>query len=144
MVIANVKAEKIYNSGLSNPFYGKGYVVDKYEQTCYREFDKREDIAPCGVFLKFGDKNRDMTIKVWINRYYLDDLDDGCFSAIFSLDGNTYEVTAYFNGNKLSNATVEEWWVNGEFEDGREADFVYSNSESCSDGKFIEFEEYYS
>lgn len=143
MLIANVKAEKIYNSGLNNPFYGKGYVVDKYKKTCYREFDKRRGIAPCGVFLKFGDKNRYMTIKVWINRYYLDDLNDGCFNAIFSLDGNIYEVTAYFNGNKLFSATVEEWLGNADFEDGNDADFVYSNSKSCSDGKFIEFEEYY-
>ena len=127
--------------GDENPFYGNTLVKKVVEESLMHDFDKRKDIAPCGIkaILKVGDAVMDITI----NRYYLEHeaTDDGLsrYIAFFSIEEKVYEVCVWFNqDNSIKSISLSEWLQSGYFEDSDDADNIY-----WSDEHFISFTNYY-
>ena len=141
MVEAKLRVEMLENRmGSKNPFYGSTMVKKVVEDTLIHDFDKRSDIAPCGVYatiaidseviLGEGDEHlktkRVFDIKV--NKYYLDHEGSGGYLAFFTIEEKTYELWVRFEGKHITNITLSEW-LNGGFEDCDDADNVYSAKE---------------
>jgi hypothetical protein len=138
MVEAKLRVEMLENRmGSENPFYGSTMVKKVVEDTLIHDFDKREDIAPCGVYatiaidseviLGEGDEHlktkRVLDIKV--NKYYLDHEGSDGYLAFFTIEEKTYELWVRFEGKHITNITLSEWLQSGCFEDSNDADNIY-------------------
>ena len=138
MVEAKLRVEMLENrEGSKNPFYGSTMVKKVVEDILIHDFDKRSDIAPCGVnatiaidsevILGEGESplktKRVLDIKV--DRHYLDHEGDNGYLAFFSIEEKTYELWVHFEGKHITNIMLSEWLNSGSFEDGDDADNVY-------------------
>ena len=101
--------------GSKNPFYGSTMVKKAVEDILIHDFDKRSDIAPCGVYA---------TIAI-DSKVTLGEGDNG-YLAFFSIEEKTYELWVHFEGKHITNITLSEWLESGSFEDGDDADNTYS------------------
>jgi len=138
MVEAKLRVEMIENrEGSKNPFYGSTMVKKVVEDILIHDFDKRSDIAPCGVYatiaidskVTLGEGDEPLSIKkvfeIKVDRHYFDHEGEGNYLAFFSIEEKTYEVFVHFDGKHLTNITLSEWLNGGDFEDGDDADNIY-------------------
>lgn len=137
MVEAVLRVEMVEDRiGSKNSFFGSTMVKKVVEDIRYHETDKREDIAPCGVYAVINIENDVMlgeetplktkrTFNIKINRRYFDHEGDGNYIAIFSIEEKVYEVWVHFDGSQIVNMTLSVWDDNGSFEDGEPADILY-------------------
>lgn len=139
MVEAKLRVEVIENRvGSKNPFYGSTMVKKVVEDILIHEFDKRNDIAPCGVYatiafdseVTLGEGDAPLKTKtelnIKVNRHYLDHEGDNGYLAFFSIEEKTYELWVHFEGKHITNITLSEWLQSGDFEDSNDADNVYN------------------
>ena len=151
MIEAKIRVEKTTTSKFNTRYYGN--VTQKYvtENIILRDFDKRgNEIAPMGIKATLSVKDLDSKGEVYainvyditINRYYLDylDTDNGLmeYYCHFSIDGRIYQFNLYIDceTKKIKSYDLEEWYNEGEFEDGENAANIYSKDE------FVTFTEY--
>ena len=140
MVEAKLRVEMTETrNGSKNPFYGNTMAKKVVEDTLYHDTDKREDIAPCGVYatiaidseVKLGEDDVPLKTKkvfdIKINGRYFDSEGDGGYTAYFTIEEKIYEVWVYIVGSHIANITLSEWLQNGcnYFEDNADADNVY-------------------
>jgi predicted metal-dependent RNase len=119
-----------------NPFYGSTNVKKVVEDIIIRDFDKRKDIAPCGIrtTITIG-TNKVLDIK--ISKHYLDHEGEGKYLAIFSIEEKVYEFFIKFDKqNRLDFMTLSEWLSSGDFEDGEDADNIYHTEDFTSFDKW--------
>lgn len=141
MVEAVLRVEMVEDRiGSKNSFFGSTMVKKVVEDIRYHETDKREDIAPCGVYAVINIENdvvlgeetplkTKRTFNIKINRRYFDHEGDGNYIAIFSIEEKVYEVWVRFDGSQIVNMTLSIWDDNGSFEDGIPADTIYTSKE---------------
>lgn len=127
--------------GSKNPFYGSTMVKKVVEDILIHDFDKRNDIAPCGVYatiaidstITLGEGETPLKTKrvfdIKVDRHYFDYESSGGYLAFFSIEEKTYELWAYFDGKHLTNITLSEWLNQGDFENGDDADNVYESKD---------------
>jgi hypothetical protein len=142
MIEAKIRVEKTTTNKLNTHYYGNVVRKSITEDILYRDFDKRGDeIAPSGIkcILCVGDKDVNGEVyeghvyDITINRYYLDylDTDDGMieYYCHFSVDGRIYEFTVFFDctTKKIKDYYIEEWYDEGDFENGDNPANVYKN-----------------
>lgn len=146
MIESKIKITKIdkYVGGSKNPFYGAEERKRTFEIINQREFDKREDIAPCGIHLvltyhtylthAYSEESEkvETTLDIKVNRYAFEDSGD-YYVISFDFETNVYELDVWFakdeNGKflpKIENVILEEWLSNGDYEDARESDNIYT------------------
>jgi len=137
MVEAALRVEMVEDRiGSKNSFFGSTMVKKVVEDIRCHETDKREDIAPCGVYAVINIENDVMlgeetplktkrTFNIKINRRYFDHEGDGNYIAIFSIEEKVYEVWVRFDGSQIVNMTLSIWDDNGSFEDGEPSDILY-------------------
>jgi hypothetical protein len=139
MVEAKLRVEMIENrEGSKNPFYGSTMVKKVVEDILIHDFDKRSDIAPCGVYatiaidstITLGEGESPLKTKrvfdIKVDRHYLDHENDNGYLAFFSIEEKVYELWVRFDGKRITNITLSEWLQSGDFEDGNDADNVYN------------------
>ena len=151
MIEAKIRVEKTTTSKFNTRYYGN--VMHKYvtENIILRDFDKRgNEIAPMGIKATLSVKDIDSKGEIYainvyditINRYYLDylDTDNGLmeYYCHFSIDGRIYQFNLYIDckTKKIKSYDLEEWYNEGEFEDGDNAANIYGKD------KFVTFTEY--
>ena len=151
MIEAKIRVEKTTTNKSKTRYYGN--VMEKYvtENILLRDFDKRGDeIAPMGIKATLSVKDLDSKGEVYavnvyditINRYYLDylDTDNGLmeYYCHFSIDGRIYQFNLYIDceTKKIKSYDLEEWYNEGEFEEGEDAANIYRKDE------FVTFTEY--
>ena len=151
MIEAKIRVEKTTTNKSKTRYYGN--VMEKYvtENILLRDFDKRGDeIAPMGIKATLSVKDIDSNGEVYainvyditINRYYFDyiDTDNGLmeYYCHFSIDGRIYQFNLYIDceTKKIESYDLEEWYNEGEFEDGDNAAKIYRKDE------FVTFTEY--
>jgi len=150
MVEAKLRVEMTEaRNGSKNPFYGNTMVKKVVEDILYHDTDKREDVAPCGVYATIGIKSKVTlgegdtpleTLKVFdikINGRYFDREGDGNYVAYFTIEEKTYEVWVHFEDGHLANITLSEWLESGYFEDGDDADNVYHKEDFTTISELI-------
>jgi hypothetical protein len=138
MVEAKLRVEMIENrEGSKNPFYGSTMVKKVVEDILIHDFDKRSDIAPCGVYatiaidstITLGEGETPLKTKrvfdIKVDRHYFDHEGDNGYLAFFSIEEKVYELFVNFEGKHITNITLSEWLQSGYFEDGDDADNVY-------------------
>ena len=138
MVEAKLRVEVLENRGNSkNPFYGSTLVKKVVEDILIHDFDKRSDIAPCGVYatiaidstITLGEGESPLKTKrvfdIRVNRFYFDHEGDNGYLAFFSIEEKVYELFVNFEGKHITNITLSEWLQSGYFENGDDADNVY-------------------
>ena len=138
MVEAKLRVEVLENRGDSkNPFYGSTLVKKVVEDIHIHDFDKRSDIAPCGVYatiaidnvITLGEGEAPLKTKrvfdIRVNRFYFDHEGSGGYLAFFSIEEKVYELFVNFEGKHITNITLSEWLQSGYFENGDDADNVY-------------------
>ena len=120
-----------------NPFYGSTLVKKVVEDILIHDFDKRSDIAPCGVYatiaidteVTLGEGEEHLKTKrvfdIRVNRFYFDHEGSGGYLAFFSIEEKVYELFVNFEGKHITSITLSEWLKSGYFEDGDDADNVY-------------------
>ena len=125
MVEAKLRVEALEVRNNNNPFYGNTLVKKVTEDILMHDFDKRKNVAPCGIIatIKVGE----FVFDIRINRYYFDHEDEHSYVAFFSIEEKTYEVWVDFDGAHLVNITLSEWLQSSYFENGDDADNVYHN-----------------
>ena len=115
--------------GDENPFYGNTLVKKVVEESLMHDFDKRKNIAPCGLIatIKVGE----CVFDIRINRYYLEHESENSYVAFFQVEEKVYEVWVELDDPHipLINITLSEWLHCGDFEDGDNADNVYKNKD---------------
>ena len=144
MVEAKLRVEMIENrEGSKNPFYGSTMVKKVVEDILIHDYDKRPNstIAPCGVYatiaidnvITLGEGEAPLKTKrvfdIKVNRHYLDHEGDNEYVAFFTIEEKTYELWVHFNGKHITNITLSEWLQSSYFEDGDNADNIYSAKE---------------
>ena len=151
MIEAKIRVEKTTTNKFKTRYYGN--VMHKYvtENIILRDFDKRgNEIAPMGIKATLSVKDLDSNGEVYainvyditINRYYLDylDTDNGLmeYYCHFSIDGRIYQFNLYIDceTKKIKRYDLEEWYNEGEFEEGENAANIYGKDE------FVTFTEY--
>lgn len=136
-----------FNNG-TTAYYGNVMTKKVVEGYHIAEFDKRKNIAPCGLYATIsidrshngidGNKiDEKDVLDIKISASYLDYEGENRYLAFFHIDGKVYEVCVWYEKNKISDITLSEWYEVGYFEDGDDADKVYHAKD------FINFEEYY-
>jgi len=138
MVEAKLRVEVLENrEGSKNPFYGSTMVKKVVEDILIHDFDKRSDIAPCGVHARIaidtevilGEGEEHLKTKrvfdIRVNRFYLDHEGSGGYLAFFSIEEKVYELFVNFESKHITNITLSEWLQSGYFENGDDADNVY-------------------
>lgn len=138
MVEAKLRVEVLETrNGSKNPFYGNTMVKKVVEDILYHDTDKREDVAPCGVYatiaidseVRLGEGDAPLKTKkvfdIKINSRYFDREGDGGYVAFFTIEEKTYEVWVRFEDKHLMGITLSEWLQSSYFEDGDDADNVY-------------------
>ena len=142
MVEAKLRVEMLENREDSkNPFYGSTMVKKVVEDILIHDFDKRSDIAPCGIYATIaidsevilGEGGAPLKTKrvfdIKVNRHYLDREGDNGYLAFFTIEEKTYELWVHFDGKHITNITLSEWLQSSYFEDGDDADNVYSSKD---------------
>ena len=144
MIEAKLRVEKTSTSKFNTHYYGNVGRKEVVESILMRDFDKRGDtIAPKGIKAALFKNELDKDGKVYamhglditINKYYLDylDTDNGMmeYYCHFSIDGRIYQFNVYFDCDtkEIKDYYLEEWFNEGEFEDGADADNVYHKGE---------------
>ena len=150
MVEAKLRVEMTETrNGSKNPFYGNTMVKKVVEDILYHDTDKREDVAPCGVYatiainseVKFGEGDAPLKTKkvfdIKINSRYFDSEGDGSYVAYFTIEEKTYEVWVRFEDKHLMEITLSEWLDGGSFEDGNDADNVYYKEDFATISELI-------
>jgi len=144
MVEAKLRVEMIENKdGSKNPFYGSTTVKKVVEDTLIHEFDKRDDIAPCGIYatiaidstVTLGEGDEIKTKRVFdikVDRHYFDHDDNGGYLAFFTIEEKTYELFVAFSGKHITNVVLSEWLSGEYFENGDDADNIYSSNRFAS------------
>lgn len=138
-----------FNNG-TTIYYGNVITKKVVEDYHIAEFDKRKDIAPCGVsatiaidrsYNDIDDNNIDEkeVFDIKITASYLDYEDENRYNTFFEINGRTYEVCVWYGeDNTISEISLLEWESYGDFEDGDDADNIYRG-----DKHFINVEPYY-
>lgn len=150
MVEAKLRVEMTETrNGSKNPFYGNTMVKKVVEDILYHDTDKREDVAPCGVYATIGIKNKVTlgegdtpleTLRVFdikINSRYFDSEGDGGYVAYFTIEEKTYEVWVHIIGNNITNINLSEWLQSSYFEDNYDADNVYHKEDFTTISELI-------
>ena len=144
MVEAKLRVEMTETrNGSKNPFYGNTMVKKVVEDILIHDYDKRPNstIAPCGVYatiaidsvVTLGEGEAPLKTKrvfdIKVNRHYLDHEGDNGYLAFFTIEEKTYELWVHFDGKHITNITLSEWLQSSYFEDGDDADNVYSSKD---------------
>ena len=142
MIEAKLRVEQIESrEGSKNPFYGSTIVKKVVEDILIHDFDKRNDIAPCGVYasiafgsvVRLGEGDEPLKTKkvidIKVDRHYLEHEGDNGYLAFFTIEEKAYELWVHFEGKHITNITLSEWLNSGNFEDGDDADNVYSSKD---------------
>jgi hypothetical protein len=150
MVEAKLRVEMTEaRNGSKNPFYGNTMVKKVVEDILYHDTDKREDVAPCGVYATIGIKSKVTlgegdtpleTLRVFdikINSRYFDSEGDGGYVAYFTIEEKTYEVWVHIIGNNITNINLSEWLQSSYFEDNYDADNVYHKEDFTTISELI-------
>ena len=150
MVEAKLRVESTEaRNGSKNPFYGDTMVKKVVEDILYHDTDKRDDIAPCGVYATIcipsqvilGEGDEPLkTIRVLgikINSHYFDNDGFGNYTAFFTIEDRTYEIWVCFEDGRINDLTLSEWLNDTSFEDGYAADKVYHKNEFTTIEEFI-------
>ena len=123
MVEAKLRVEVMSVRNNTSSF-GNTLVKKVKEEIFMHDFDKRKNIAPCGLIATIVVGNRVFDIK--INRYYFDSESIGSYIAFFEIEEKVYEVYIKFdNENKIEDLWLSEWLQERCFEDGDNADNIY-------------------
>ena len=148
MVEATIRVERTHLSNGNKPSFGNTIVKEVYEESHYHDKDERKNIAPKGVnatisidrsHTDFDNKEIDARdiFAIKVNRRYLDYEYDNGYITFFHSDSKVYELYVKFDENgDIENINLSEWLSEGEFEDGEDADNVYSMKD------FVAFETY--
>ncbi len=111
-------------------FYGNSYATKVVEDIFNCEYDNRENIAPLGIKASLKLENGStMTITAEKNAINYDTYSEGektNYYTFFHVDNWVYELEVTFLNNNLDNISVSEWYSNEDFEDGVDADKIYS------------------
>jgi hypothetical protein len=141
MVEAKLRVEMLENRiGSKNPFYGSTMVKNVVENILIHEYDKRPNntIAPCGVYATIAIDSvitlcegeaplkTKKVLDIKVDRHYFDHEGSDGYLAFFSIEEKTYELWVHFEGKHITNITLSEWLQSGDFEDGGNADNIYS------------------
>ena len=125
-----------FNNGTTT-YYGNVITKKVVEDYHIAEFDKRKDIAPCGVSATIAiDRNHNdidgnkidekEVFDIKITASYLDYEAENRYLAFFEIGGRTYEVCVWYGkDNTISEISLSEWESYGDFEDGDDADNIY-------------------
>ena len=146
MIELKIKITRIdkHVDGSKNPFYGAQERKMSFEIVNQREFDKREDIAPCGVHLALSfstsldhayssEKEKvESSLDIKVNRYAFEKSGD-YFVVSFDFGTKVYELDVWFekdeNGkflSKIENVILEEWLSNDAYEYAETSNNLYS------------------
>lgn len=140
MVEAKLRVEMTETrNGNKNPFYGNIIVKKVVEDILCHDYDKREDIAPCGVHATIAIDSK-VTKKVFdikISGHYLESEDDGHYTAYFTIDEKIYEVLVTIIGSHIKSIYLLEWLEKGYFDDGDDADNVYDKEDFTTISELI-------
>lgn len=141
MVEAKLRVEMIETKdGSKNPFYGSTMVKKVVEDTLIHEFDKRDDIAPCGIYatiaidstVTLGEGEKPLKTKrvfdIKVDRHYFDHEGNGGYLAFFSIEEKVYELFVAFSGKHITNVVLSEWLSGEYFENGDDADNIYRSN----------------
>jgi len=147
MIESKIKITKIdkHVDGSKNPFYGAQERKRSFEILNKREFDKRDNIAPCGVHLALSfstsldhayssEKEKvEETLDIKVNRYAFENSGD-YYVISFDFETKVYELDVWFerdeNGKflpKIENVILEEWLSNDAYEYAETSNNLYSN-----------------
>lgn len=139
-------------NGSKNPFYGNTIVKKVVEDIHYHDTDKRENVAPCGVYATIGIKSKvtlgegDTPLEVLkvfdikINSRYFDNESscDKTYLAFFTIEEKTYELWVKFtDDNHIEAITLSEWLNGGSFEDNCGADNIYNKEDFTTISELI-------
>lgn len=122
-----VKGEPFNNQN----FYGNSYSTKVVEDIFHCEYDNREHIAPLGIKVTLKLENGStMTITAEKNAINYDTYFHGVktnYYTFFQVDNRVYELEVMFlYDNLVGNVSVSEWYSHEDFEDGVDADKIYS------------------
>lgn len=121
MVKAELKVKIWENEyAKNNKFFGDVDYVTEFSECYNREYDNRDDIAPCGVDIYLNFNEGDFALSVIANRYIFEHSSKDVYTKTFEDRGYVYEVDLWFNRNKLSSVSISVWNSTEEFEDGEE------------------------
>jgi len=125
-------------SGSENVCYGVTTDKKVVEHILYHDTDKREDIAPCGVYATIAINSEAVlggtplkTMRVFdikVNRHYLDceSARDRTYLAIFNIEERTYDLFVKFtDDNRIETIMLSEWLDNGSYEKCFNSDNCY-------------------
>lgn len=142
MVESKLRVEMIENrEGSKNSFYGSTMVKKVVEDIHYHDYDKRGNIAPCGVYatiaidsvIRLGEGEEPLKIKkvldIKVSRHYFDHEDSNSYVAFFTIEDKTYELYVHFSRKHITNITLSEWLQSGYYEDGDDADNIYESKD---------------
>jgi hypothetical protein len=128
-----------FNNG-TTAYYGNVIIKKVVEDYHIAEFDKRKDIAPCGVSATIaidrshndidGNKiDEKDVLDIKISASYLDYEAENRYLAFFHIDGKVYEVCVWYEKDTIKAVSLSEWESYGSFEDGDDADNIYWGDE---------------
>lgn len=137
-----------YNNG-KTAFYGNVITKKVVEDYHIAEFDKREEIAPCGLYatISIDRSHNDISsnkidekevFDIKITASYFDYEAENRYLAFFEIGGKTYEVCVWYEKDTIKAVSLSEWESYGDFEDGDDASNIYRGDEH-----FINVEPYY-
>ena len=127
MVQANLKVIISGLTALSNPFYGTTTRRKIVDETFIREHNTAVT-APHGIHAEIVVGNKNFNIEV--SRTYLEfeDADGDTYVAYFHDDEVVYELWVKFSENgEIENIVLSEWLHSWYFENGEDADNMYSS-----------------
>ena len=140
MVESKLRVEMV-EKGSKNPFYGSTMVKKVVEDIHYHDYDKRGNIAPCGVYatiaidsiVRLGEGEEPLKTKkvfdIRVNRHYFDHEGSNGYAAFFTIEDKTYELYVHFSRKHITNITLSEWLQSGYYEDGDDADNIYESKD---------------
>lgn len=138
-----------YNNG-TTAYYGNVINKKVVEDYHIAEYDKREEIAPFGIYatISIDKSHNDIdgnkidekdVLDIKISASFFDYEAENRYIAFFHIDTDTYEVCVWFKDGKIEDVMLSRWDNYGEFEDGDNADAIYHMGNT----EFINVEPYY-
>lgn len=111
-------------------FYGDIKRTTRLSDICEADYDKRDEIAPCGVKVSLPLNTEDASMTIECNRYHLEHFAESDYYVLFNIENVVYELSVNFDGDEISLVYLSEWSDYGSFEDGDDADHVYKQENS--------------
>ena len=125
-----------------SPYFGNRLFKHVLEEHSISEYDKRKKIAPCGVDMDVKmvhPEGGKMHIHILAGMFEYNEVDSETgdfdwFYYLFEIMGYVFQLSLKFNkeDNMPVDIELEHWWEDKYFEDGDDADDVYTYSEEDS------------